>query len=332
MEITINEKIHLKKSKTLLENIVFINASMEGIYITEYNPERVIKYKVDGEVKDEGTIAIKADYLSIFDYPLTIKNTTRNITLSGANGIQIKIPYLKDVNEPQLTNNYGDNVCKIEREFFKKINLPELEKTVLEINSNELKITAIHSIEIYQLTVPISSISSQNTYKKQIILKNLECFKEIIEKSKADTFSLHLNEEKLIVTSEGNIAIINTINIPIPDYNSVIEKILKSTEGTIAVNAEQMQAVLEIANFITEQIDFKIKENLLYIEGKSEKGEFGPCIFIEAIGEGRGTYNSERLKKATQYFEKIIQIMLGDSSPIVFKGGDLTYILAPITT
>jgi len=327
MRITINEKISIKKSKTLLENIVFINASMEGIYITEYNPERVIKYKVDGEVKDEGTIAIKADYLSIFDYPLTIKNTTRNITLSGASGIQIKIPYLKDVNEPQLTNNYGDNVCKIERKFFKKINLPDLEKTVLEINSNELKITVIHSIEIYQLTVPISS---QNTYK--IILKNLECFKEIIEKSKANIFSLHINENKLVVISEDSIAIINTINIPIPDYNSVIEKILKSTEGTIAVNAEQMQAVLEIANFITEQIDFKIKESLLYIEGKSEKGEFGPCVFIEAIGEGRGTYNSERLKKATQYFEKNIQIMLGDSSPIVFKGGDLTYILAPITT
>lgn len=329
MEITINEKISVKKSKTLLENIVFINANKEGIYITEYNPERVIKYKVNGEVKDEGTVAIKADYLSIFDYPLTIKNTTRNITLSGASGIQIKIPYLRDVNEPQLTNNYGDNVCKIEREFFKKINLPDLEKTVLEINSNELKITAIHSIEMYQHTI---STHPNQVGKKQIILKDLECFKEVIEKSNADIFSLHLKDEKLVINSEDCVVVINTINIPIPDYNSVIEKTLKSTEGTIAVNAEQMQAVLEVANFITEQIDFKIKESSLYIEGKSEKGEFGPCIFTEAIGEGRGTYNSERLKKATQYFEENIQIMLGDSSPIVFKGGDLTYILAPIAT
>jgi len=329
MEVTINEKISVKKSKNLLENIVFINANKEGIYITEYNPERVIKYKVNGEVKDEGTVAIKADYLSIFDYPLTIKNTTRNITLSGASGIQIKIPYLRDVNEPQLTNNYGDNVCKIEREFFKKINLPDLEKTVLEINSNELKITAIHSIEMYQHTI---STHPNQVGKKQIILKDLECFKEVIEKSNADIFSLHLKDEKLVINSEDCVVVINTINIPIPDYNSVIEKTLKSTEGTIAVNAEQMQAVLEVANFITEQIDFKIKESSLYIEGKSEKGEFGPCIFTEAIGEGRGTYNSERLKKATQYFEENIQIMLGDSSPIVFKGGDLTYILAPIAT
>jgi len=330
MEITINEKIPVKKSKTLLENIVFINASMEGIYITECNPERIIKYKVDGEVKDEGTIAIKSDYLSIFGYPLTIKNTTRNITLSGA-GVQIKIPYLRDVNEPQLPNDYGDNVYKIEREFFKKINLPDLEKTILEIDSNELKITAIHSIEMYQLTIPISS-QTQNTDKKQIILKNLECFREIIEKSNANTFSLHLNEEKLIVTSEDSIAIINTIGIPIPDYNSVIEKTSKLVTGTIQVNTEQIQTALEIANFIAEQVDLKIKENLLQIEGKSEKGEFGPCIFTEAIGEGRGTYNSERLKKATQYFKENIQIMLGDSSPIVFKGGDLTYILAPIAT
>jgi DNA polymerase III sliding clamp (beta) subunit (PCNA family) len=328
MEITINEKIPVKKSKTLLENIVFINANMEGIYITECNPERIIKYKVDGEIKDEGSVVIKADYLSIFDYPLTIKSTTRNIVLSSEN-IQIKVPYLKNINEIQLPDNYGDNIYEIKREVLKKINLPELEKTILETDNDKLKITAIHSIEIYQLTVPISS---QNTDKKQIIMKNLECFREIIEKSNADTFSLHLNEEKLIVTSEDSIAIINTINIPIPNYNSVIEKTLKSTEGIITVNAEQMQAVLEIASFITEQIDFKIKENSIYIEGKSEKGEFGPCIFTEAIGEGRGTYNSERLKKATQYFEENIQIMLGDSSPIVFKGGDLTYILAPIAT
>jgi hypothetical protein len=330
MEITINEKIPVKKSKTLLENIVFINA-MEGIYITECNPERIIKYKVDGELKDEGSAVIKADYLSIFDYPLTIKSTTRNIVLSSKN-IQIKVPYLKNINEIQLPDNYGDNIYEIKREVLKKINLPELEKTILETDNDKLKITAIHSIEMYQLTIPISS---QNTDKKQIILKNLECFREIIEKSNANTFSLHLNEEKLIVTSEDSIAIINTIGIPIPDYNSVIEKTSKLVTGTIQVNTEQIQTALEIANFIAEQVDLKIKENLLQIEGKSEKGEFGPCIFTEAIGEGRGTYNSGRLKKATQYFEDFeenIQIMLGNSSPIVFKGSDLTYILAPIAT
>lgn len=342
-----------RKSATLPAlSAVLIIAGDDGIKMRATNLETGIDFKLSGDCKNEGVVAIPASILYQFVNTLTnegkidIEKTGETVTLINGNAkSSIKtIPYedfpsisLPENNETTLT--LSGNML---RSLFTTIAScasvstirPELASLSITIEGSLLTAVATDSFRLVEKKVPLAQKGIQGKFL--IPAKNAL---EIAQALSDEEIIVVFNEHQCSFTSASFILVSRLTNASYPDYRQIIPKEF-STEATVLRKDFEMalkRMTVFSDSFQKVRIAFDPKKNhLTFFARNTDIGESTEVVSAHVSGDALElSFNHRYLSAALSLIttENISLSAVGIGRPLILRGTHdttLLYLVSPM--
>lgn len=347
---TVQKAVSSKSTLPILEGILF-NASQGAITLLGTDMEVGIKTRMDGKIKQEGSIVLSAKLIAeiarkLPDGEVHFEKSPKNSAKITCRQAEFNIQGEAGEDFPKMPEVDGTPSAVIPRELFRSLiketvfcvakseNIPVLTGELLELENGEMKLVALDG---YRLAMRKGKIN-QDIHIKEIIPERtmMELYRLLSMKEEDLTISTTKNQA--LFTIGETIMVSNLLQGEYINYKQIIPE---NSNTRVKANTLELLASCERASLMARDgknnlIKMHFHENGLDIQSNSDMGNLNENLPVEITGDPlkiafNCNYFIDALKAISE--EEVVLEFTTAVSPCVIRpvdGDYFIYLILPV--
>ncbi|MBI4088928.1 DNA polymerase III subunit beta [Candidatus Kaiserbacteria bacterium] len=331
---------------------ILIIAGDEGIKMRATNLETGIDFKLDGNIKSKGVVAVPASVLQQIanslsqEGDITLEHTGDIVSLtSGMGKSSIKTTPYDDFPSIPFPENPQNRIVLpgiLLKNLLTPITScaststvrPELASVYLSIEGGVLTAVATDSFRLMEKKVPLSNKGTQGKF----LIPAKNAF-NIAQALPQEDIIMSFNEHQCAFVSTGGMFVSRLTNAVYPDYRQIIpkESIVEATVLRKDFDAALKRTTIFSDSFQKVRISFNPKKNtLLFFARNADIGESTETLLAHISGNPLDIFFNHRYLSAALALtdaESLSLLAAGVGRPLIIKGvGDTSflYLVSPM--
>ncbi|QSX07582.1 DNA polymerase III subunit beta [Alkalibacter rhizosphaerae] len=296
---TVQKAVSTKSTLPILEGILF-EASNEAITLLGTDMELGIKTRLEGTVKEEGSIVLSAKLISeiarkLPDGNVYFEKNNKNAVKITCNQSKFNVQGEAGEDFPKMPEVRGSEAIQIPRELFRSLiketifcvakseNIPVLTGELLELENGEMKLVALDG---YRLALRKGKINQGLSIKEIIPERTMMELYRLLSMKEEDLFVSTTKNQALFTIGETSM-VSNLLQGEYINYKQIIPEnaTTKVKANTLELLASCERASLMARDGKNNLIKMHFNQGGLDIQSNSDMGDLNENLPVEMNGE-----------------------------------------------